>query len=170
MYMAVEYLHRLGHRRIVGIWAEAPMNMPIPKAQGFQRARDEFSLDTEECYGILDADQFVNGYLLAKNLIASGKEFTAVIGRNDLVALGAMKALKEAGKSVPGDVSVVGYNDTNYAKYSDPALTSVRTPIAESGLRAVEELMALLNGRKKPFSMLELSTEIAVRESTSPKI
>ena len=106
-----------------------------------------------EWLGRLSPDQFENGYLLTKRAVQSGVRFTAIFARNDFLAVGAITALREAGIFIPNGVSIVGYNDTILAHCSE--LTSVRTPIAEAGTRAVERLIRLIEGEvEEPCGML----------------
>jgi LacI family transcriptional regulator len=95
--------------------------------------------------------------------------FTAVFAANDLSAIGAMTALREHGLQVPGDVSVVGFDDIHVASYTSPKLTTVRQPIYDMG-RAAAKL--LIDARRKKLSLRDKTTifdgELVVRESTGP--
>jgi DNA-binding LacI/PurR family transcriptional regulator len=100
--------------------------------------------------------------------LRSGQPFTALVARNDFLALGALRALREAGRRVPEDVSVIGYTDSIHALCSDPALTSVRTPIAEAGEIAVERLLRAIEEGESSFEGTILPTSLTVRESCAP--
>jgi DNA-binding LacI/PurR family transcriptional regulator len=115
-----------------------------------------------------DGAQCENGYLATQTLIQEGVPFTAIVARNDFLALGALRALKEAGLSVPQNVSVVGYTDSIHAVCADPPLTSVRTPIAEAGEIAVERLIRSIEDRESTFEGTMLPTTLEVRQSSAP--
>jgi LacI family transcriptional regulator len=106
--------------------------------------------------------QFENGYLLTRDAIRAGEAFTAILARKHFLAVGALSALRESGLAVPGDVSVVGYNDTILAHCS--ALSSVRTPIAEAGAMAAEHLVRPIEGEEAPYPGALLETSLTVRK------
>jgi LacI family transcriptional regulator len=93
--------------------------------------------------------------------------FDAVFVASDVVALGAIGALREAGRHVPDDVSVVGFDDIPLAGYFDPPLTTVRLPAYELGQAAGRALLARIADRAMPSRTL-LPTELIVRASTAP--
>jgi LacI family transcriptional regulator len=121
-----------------------------------------------ECMGQRSPDQFDNGYLLTQEFLREGGEATAIFARNDFLALGAMRALREAGLRVPQDISVIGYNDTILARCADPPLTSVRTPIAQAGSLAVERLIQAIEEKETRFPGVMLPTSITERASCAP--
>ncbi|WP_431279367.1 LacI family DNA-binding transcriptional regulator [Leifsonia poae] len=99
--------------------------------------------------------------------IAADRSITAVLAINDVMALGLMKALDDHGLSVPGDVSVVGFDDRDESAYFRPALTTVRLDFTEVGRRAVESVLRTLRG--EPAEIIPLiHPELKVRESTGP--
>jgi LacI family transcriptional regulator len=107
------------------------------------------------------------GYQCAKSLLASGVPFTALLAFNDLTALGAMRALHEAGRRVPEDVSVVGFDDAKAAAYSIPGLTTLRQPLREMGALAGEHLLQLIDANLLMSDDITLEPELVVRESTA---
>lgn len=116
-------------------------------------------------YGNWDA---TSGYECGRR-IAADPTVTAVFVANDYMALGVIKALKEAGRSVPADVSVVGYDDSPEAEFIDPPLTTIHQDFQALGARAFEMLAAQING--DPFDSGLLSApemNLIVRESTAP--
>lgn len=99
--------------------------------------------------------------------IAADRSITAVLAINDVMALGVMKALEDRGISVPGDVSVVGFDDRDEAAYFRPALTTVRLDFTEVGRRAVESVLRALRG-EAPATIPLIQPELIVRDSTGP--
>jgi len=91
---------------------------------------------------------------------------SAVFAHNDLLAIGAMAAIRDAGLRCPHDVSVVGYNDTPLTGYLDPPLTTVRFPAAQLGRVAADTVLAMLGGAEPPL-VLALEPQLVVRQSTA---
>ena len=103
------------------------------------------------------------GYAAARELMRRGAIFDAVFGASDLIAIGAMRALSEAGLDVPGDVAVVGFDDIPAARITTPALTTVRQDTVRAGELLVETLVSLVDGH--PAQSQRLPTELVVRRS-----
>ena len=102
-------------------------------------------------------------------LLEKTRDFTAVFCFNDIAAIGAIRALRDAGLSVPGDVSVVGFDDIQSAAYSTPSLTTVRQPLAAMGKRGALVLLQRIEDPKKEFpSEIVMEPELVLRESTAP--
>ncbi|AUG81871.1 Putative LacI family transcriptional regulator [Kitasatospora sp. MMS16-BH015] len=100
--------------------------------------------------------------------IARLEEVTAVFCANDHMALGLLRALHEAGRSVPGDISVAGFDDIPEAAYFIPPLTTVRQDFGELGRRALELLVAELGGTAHPATRVQIAPELVLRRSTAP--
>lgn len=171
--VALRHLYQLGHRQLAFIkgqdfssdtairWANIQMaarqlHLPVISSLVAQLEGDSPSPDV--------------GYRAAKKLIASGKPFTALFSFNDISAMGAIQALREAGMSVPDHVSVVGFDDIQSAAYQNPGLTTVRQPLREMGRTAAETVLRRI---KRPDSELHrpermVEPELIIRETTSP--
>ena len=108
------------------------------------------------------------GYSATKQLLAGGAKFTALFAFNDVSAIGAIRALNDAGLRVPDDVSVLGFDDIYGDAFHNPALTTIRQPLFEMGSLAAVTILNRLNGSKHEF-LPELSVEptLIVRKSTS---
>jgi LacI family transcriptional regulator len=109
------------------------------------------------------------GYGVTRKLLAAGEAFTALFAFNDISAIGAIRALREAGRRVPEDVSVVGFDDIQSAAFQNPALTTVRQPLREMGVIAAETLLRRINAPSKtPYpKAITVEPELIVRESTA---
>ena len=105
------------------------------------------------------------GHRAAADLLARGAEFDAIFAASDLIAIGAMRALAEAGRSVPGDVAVVGFDDIPAASLTRPPLTTVMQDMRGAGERLVDTLLADIEGRQRPDP--RLPTRLVVRESSA---
>jgi LacI family transcriptional regulator len=104
-----------------------------------------------------------------QGLLEKTRDFSAIFCFNDIAAIGAIRALKDAGLSVPGDVSVVGFDDIQSAAYSTPSLTTVRQPLLEMGKRGAEILLERIANRETEHpSEIVMAPELVIRESTGP--
>jgi len=90
---------------------------------------------------------------------------TAVFAASDMLALGALAAAREKGLRVPEDISVAGFDDIDFAAFSDPPLTTVRVPASQMGETAVEVLMEMIEGHSEEVRQVSLGTELVIRES-----
>ncbi|HEY6401229.1 MAG TPA: substrate-binding domain-containing protein, partial [Blastocatellia bacterium] len=108
------------------------------------------------------------GYLATKRLLDKGEPFTALFAFNDISAIGAIRALREAGLIVPDDVSVIGFDDIPAAAYNYPALTTIKQPLREMGRLAAEHLLNhISNGAESEFpEEIMVEPELIVRQST----
>lgn len=164
---ATDHLLALGHR-VVGCIT----NAPFPYMSARER-RDGYRLAMREAGADLDENLVVEANFSA----ASGRRamatllerpgLTAVFVASDVVAFGAMAAIREAGLRVPDDVSVVGFDDIPLAAYFDPPLTTVRLPAHDLGLAVGAALLDRINGRPTEARTV-LPTELVVRASTAP--
>jgi LacI family transcriptional regulator len=111
---------------------------------------------------------FESGQAAIGRALADGTEFDAVFAHNDLSAAGALQALREAGRNVPEEVAVVGFDDVSLASYTVPPLTTVRQPLREMGAAAAGLLMARLAGEPFPGEPAVIPTSLVVRSSTGP--
>ena len=109
------------------------------------------------------------GYKPMQALLERTREFTAIFCFNDIAAIGAIRALKDAGLSVPGDVSVVGFDDIQSAEYATPSLTTVRQPLVEMGRRGAQVLLERIAASNKDLpTEIVMAPELIARESTGP--
>ena len=100
-----------------------------------------------------------------QSLLMESQQPDAVFGMNDMMALGALRAILDAGLRIPEDMAVVGYDDMRFAEFTNPALTTVRAPEVELGHVAGEMLIDLIHGRSIPERQVLLETQLIVRDS-----
>ncbi|MFE5797745.1 LacI family DNA-binding transcriptional regulator [Streptomyces sp. NPDC056503] len=105
------------------------------------------------------------GRRAVERALAQGVAFDAVFAHNDLIAAGALRALRASGRAVPDDVAVVGFDDLPMARHTEPALTTVRQPMREMGRAAARLLLSGLGGAALPDEPLVIPTELVVRDS-----
>jgi DNA-binding LacI/PurR family transcriptional regulator len=170
--IALSHLHALGHTRI------AMMKGPeiIPDSE----FRWSAILEVARSYGIsADPDLLMripayngspeSGYQPVKELLARTRDFTAIFCFNDIAAFGAIRALKDAGLSVPEDISVIGFDDILGASYHTPSLTTVRQPLEEMGREGTRILLERIANPEQEFTPeVVLQPQLIVRESTGP--
>src|SRR5579871_6353361 len=179
--LAIAHLYDLGHRRIAIL--RGPRAIPDSEFrwESSQQVAREMDLKLDPALIIrIDAAGWSTktgqhpmapeiGYKPVQSLLERTRDFTAVFCFNDISAIGAMRALKEAGLRVPEDVSVVGFDDILSAAYATPSLTTVRQPLTEMGKRGAQILLDRIGDREKEFpAEVVMSPELVVRESTGP--
>jgi LacI family transcriptional regulator len=162
-YMATNHLLRLGCRRVATIMGPLNTTGGLDRRTGYLNALNAYGITADE--RLMDEGDFTEagGYLAMQRLLAVRPE--AVFVASDTMALGAMRALREAGFAVPGDVAVVGFDDLPPATISDPPLTTVRQPIRRTGALVVETLLDILERGVEPARRLVLPTELVIRET-----
>jgi LacI family transcriptional regulator len=165
---AVEHLAHLGHRKLAHL-AMRTVSTGEQRYLGFLDATADLGLEVDPAL-IPEARTYseAEGARCTREIIASGHEFTAVVAGNDLMALGCIDALREAGLDCPGDVSVVGFNDMDWSERFNPPLTTVRLPHRELGEEAARLLLERLADPDLPPREVVLPTELVVRGSTAP--
>lgn len=166
--IAVDHLIELGHRRIACI-TNAPLSYTAAADRqiGYREALSAAGLGVDDGL-VAEGDYDAASGHEAMNRILERATPDAVFVASDVVALGAIGALRQAGLRVPDDVSVVGFDDIPLAAYFDPSLTTVRLPAHELGMAAGEALLDVIYGRVAPLRTL-LATQLIVRSSTAPR-
>jgi DNA-binding LacI/PurR family transcriptional regulator len=178
---ALAHLYQLGHRRIAVM--RGPRAIPDSEFrwESIQEVAMEMDLKIDPNLVIrIDSDGWSMktgyhpmapeiGYKPMSALLKKTTDFTAIFCFNDIGAIGAIRALKDAGLSVPGDVSVVGFYDIQSAAYATPSLTTVRQPLREMGKRGAQVLLERIADREKAFPReIVMTPELVARESTGP--
>ncbi|WP_433241909.1 LacI family DNA-binding transcriptional regulator [Streptosporangium sp. CA-135522] len=155
---AVRHLVEQGRRRIATIAGPQDMIAGLDRLAGYRNV-----LRDSDRRSIIAVGDFTreSGAVAMRQLLADDPGLDAVFVANDLMALGALRTLRRAGREVPGDVAVVGFDDIPAAAYAEPPLTTVRQPTVEMGRRLAR---MLLDTRER--ASVVLPTELVVREST----
>lgn len=164
----VAHLAALGHRRVAHIAGPSSTTTGAERWAGFTDAARAHGLATDKRL-LIEAEAFSEaaGYAATRTLLARGNALTAIFAANDLIAIGALAAIREAGLRVPDDISIVGFNDIPLAGLLEPALTTVRVPQLEMGRGAAELLVARLEGRQAGPCRVILPTTLIVRASSA---
>ena len=160
---ATTHLIELGHRNIVHISGPKGWFESTTRAAGYTSTMLTSNLIPQ----VIDGDwEISTGYRIGRELDVMGKGITAMFIANDRMALGFMRAMREKGVNIPGDLSIVGFDDLDETAYWSPPLTTLRQDFKELGSRAMELLMGEIAG--KPTKKMErLIPDLIVRQSTT---
>ena len=168
-YDAVSYLIGLGHRRIATIAGPQTVTTGAERLSGFRAALDAAGIVVPGDYVRFGDFRQGTGYDHARHLLELEPRPTAVFVSNNLMTLGAMIAFNEAGVAIPRDLSMIGFDDVDWARLSSPKLTVVRQPAREVGVDSAELLLKRVSERDTTRRRTVLLTpELVVRESTAP--
>jgi LacI family transcriptional regulator len=167
-HTAVTHLVRLGRRRIALITGSSSSLAAEDRKQGYLNALRERRVWTDESLIIYGDFTETSGYEAMQRLLPHQPD--AVFVASDSMALGAMRALREAEKRVPDEVAVVGFDDMPQAATADPPLTTIRQPIQRAGVLAVEMLIDILENGTEPARRIILPTELVIRASCGSQL
>ena len=175
--MAMRHLCELGHRSIAVIRGPEELFDSLPRWTGVRKAAAEagIRIDPRLVFQLPNSvdpfSGFEGGLHFARQMLASGRRFTAVLAFDDLTALGVVRGLSEVGLRVPEDCSVLGFDDVLPAVVSTPAITTIRQPLKEMGLQAAEWALRALEKREQGAGINLQShkavPELVVRMSSS---
>lgn len=157
----VDYLHQLGHRAICYLGE----TVDEQRYQAFLDSMHAIGVEHPEELAVDAPFSPAGGYGAVHRLLQDGKEFTAILCANDMLAVGALKALKEHRFRVPKDVSLIGINDMETSRYLDPMLTTVAIPMHEMGLHVAKMLIDRIQGGHTAPVKLILPSTLICRES-----
>ena len=166
---AVSYLVTLGHQDIAFVGGPPASPICIDREQGYRLALQRAQLPAHPALAVAGDFSVEAGERAIERLLAQGAAFSAVFCANDEMAIGAMRALGAHGMRVPEDVSVVGFDDIRFARYTSPALTTIAQPKHALGREATTMLIELLNDPEVPPRKRVLSADLIVRGSTAPR-
>lgn len=167
VWQALAHLQQRGHRRVALLAGPRGTRYAERRIRAYRSGLATFGLVDDPALVHATDDSREGGERAAAELLAGGARFSAILADNDLVALGAVRALEAAGRVVPRDVSVVGFDDTPLAALARPALTTVRQPTRRLGALAFEALLACMRG--EGASSARLATQLVVRDSTAER-
>ena len=165
---AIEHLLELGHRRIGAIAGAPGWYATEERLLGFRAALAGAGMLLDPELVVYSDWRMPRGIEAAEHLLSLRDPPTAIFGFNDNVAIGALHAAHARGLTIPDDLSVVGFDDTELATIVTPQLTSVSQPLAEMGRMGVSLLLRILEGQRVDAMRMELSTKLVVRNSTGP--
>ena len=163
-FAATEHLIGLGRKRIV-ILGDTSQRHPefASRYAGYAKALTQSGLDLAPELNVYADNTEDRGYEAMRALLSSDLSFDAVFAVTDVLAIGAMRALMDAGKRVPDDVGVVGFDDLPHAAFVTPALTTVQQNIREAGEGLVNAIAGLIEG--EPVESIQMAPRLIVRDS-----
>lgn len=163
---AMAYLLEQGHRKIRLLLGPAHIPMYASNLRGCREALEVYGLELRR-EDILSGDYFAeSGYRAVKAALETGDGFTAILAANDQMAIGAMKAVKEAGKRIPQDIAVIGADGIYVTTLIQPSLTTVELPRYEMGYRAGKLLAEMIQEPKTSGQHIQLEGKLVIRSST----
>ena len=176
-YLVMQHLYDLGHRRIAVIRGPAGLSDSKRRWEGIQRfaAEHGLAIDPACVRELADAQDPISGFeggiALTEDLVRAGAPFTAIAAFDDLTALGAVRGLIRAGRRVPQECSVIGFDDVPPALLSTPGITTIRQPMEEMGKLAAEFVLDSILNPKEPHEdgpvVRMLAPSLVLRDSTT---
>jgi LacI family repressor for deo operon, udp, cdd, tsx, nupC, and nupG len=163
---ATRHLLELGHRRIAVITGDIASTSSRDRLRGFRRALQQAGVKPDERCVVEGAYSLTAGEHAAAQLLLLKQRPTAIFCFSDDIALGCMYTLRQNGFEVPGDISVMGFDDIPFARYSAPPLTTVAQPTAEIGAACATLLLDQIDGRPAAKKRHILPHRLVVRDST----
>ncbi len=167
VFAAASYLASLGHRRIAFLGGEAGVGITHERLDAYRLALDALGLERDEALVSLSDYYASDGYRAARALLERKTPFTAALAMNDSVALGAVRALRDASLSVPEDVSVISCDRFPLADYAVPRLSGIEQHNEIFGRFVINALFGAMQGERGPI-LLEHRPELIIAESCAP--
>jgi DNA-binding LacI/PurR family transcriptional regulator len=167
-YAATRHLLQMGHRYLAVITGPLHLTNASERLKGFRRALVEARVSIESEYIQEARFDRLSGYQAALRLLRMVPRPTAIFACNDLMALGVFLAARELNVACPDELSIVGFDNLDFAEFTAPALTTVHQPGYQLGATAARLLLERIDGLKHRAKKLVLQTELKIRNSTAP--
>ncbi len=165
-YEVVEYLIQKGHTKIAMISGEKDeMNAGIPRIKGYQRALENYKIAFRKEYLIEGNYTFLSGYEKGKQILTLAEKPTAIFAASDAMAIGAEKALLEAGVRIPDEIAIFGFDGLDFAEYVHPSLSTVVQPRYDMGVLAMRRMLEFFTQKEKKEPKIIMKHQLVVRES-----
>lgn len=166
-FTAVEHLIDGGHRKIGFIGGSPNVTSSIDRKRGYLSALEKHGLEFLPRYERIGYFNMNSGYKAMDELLDTNPDITAVFSANDFMALGAIKAVKDRGMNVPGDIAVVGFDNQDFTEYVEPSITTVKKPRTLMGRLASEKMIDMIEGVGEKYEGIVLPTELIIRASST---
>jgi len=167
-YDAVKHLLALGHARIACVTTAFAVGRKLGRLRGYRKALAEHGIEFDETLVRSCGTQLADGYKVTKEILAMKDRPSAIFMQCDLLAMGAFSAIREEGLKVPDDISLVGFDDINFAPYLESPLTTVAHPKEKVAMALVETLMNRIENRDIEPRHIVVTPELIVRKSSGP--
>lgn len=165
-FEAVNYLINNGYRKITFICGPLSTKTSLDRLNGYRKALEQNNITFDSSLVLEGEYKGSWGEKAINKLLDNKIPFDAVFCANDIIALSAMKSLKESGLNIPNDVGVLGYDDIYMAKLTEPSLSTVRQPNYKMGYEAVKLLVGIIENGAPENTLINLNTELIIRKST----
>ncbi len=164
---ATRHLLNLGHRRIGIVAGTGVLMATRARVAGFRSAMEVAGVPVDESLVFTNAQTEEASPDAALQLLDRPDRATAIFATSDVKALGVYEAARVLGLAVPGDVSVVGYDDLQFARWAGPPLTTIRQQLTEMAMEGVRMVLGRREDPERPVARIELATSLVVRDSTA---
>jgi LacI family transcriptional regulator len=168
-WLATQHLLELGHHRIGCIVGPEDIASSVERVSGYHQALSAHNLPVDEQLVIRGDFRYESGYAAGGRLLSLDDPPTAIFACNDLMAVGAMTKALEIGLSVPGDLSVIGFDDIRPAVYANPPITTIKQPKYEMGVASTALLLSRMRDSNRTPQQQVLETSLVIRQSTAPR-
>lgn len=165
---AVNYLTSVGHKHIAQMVGDPNSALTKFRVQGYQQALRRAGIAVNPAYTVAGEHSFATGARAMTALLSLPNPPTAVFCHSDVMAIGAMRQAKRLGFRIPKDISIIGFDNIQFAEVCDPALTTVSQPRYEIGRQAMLVLLNILKGNEVRAGSRLLDATLVVRESVAP--
>lgn len=169
--LSLRHLHQLGHRHVAFMRGQPFSSDSDDRWRSIVAVAKELALEIRPELTIQLEKDLTSpelGYPVVQQLLQHRSRFTAIVSFNDIAAIGAIRALRDANLRVPEDVSIVGFDDINVAAYHTPRLTTIRQPLHDMGETAARILLQRMQGFKDYPEEFAVPPELIIRETTAP--
>ena len=167
--LAARHLIDLGHRRIAYLTGDRDMNSHAPRLAGFKAALQKAAIEIPDEWKVTSRFDGSLARAQTRELLSLPDAPTAICAGNDAIAIGVLEAARELGIAVPGELSIVGFDDAPAAQMASPQLTTIRQPLQEIGQTAIQILIGCVREPANcPRTTQLLKPELIVRGSTAP--
>ena len=164
-FLATEYLIKKGHKRIALIDGFLYKSPAKGRLEGYKKALKKYGISMDDALVSVGDIDVKDGYERAKQLFEKELDFTAIFAYNDMMAFGAMQAIREKRLRIPEDIGLVGYDDIPFCSLMNPALTTIRLKKQELGIESVKLLLSHINGNRKKPKKIMLDVDIIARKT-----
>ena len=164
-FLATEYLIKKGHKRIALINGFLHKSPARGRLEGYKKALKKYGIPMDDVLVSVGDIDVKDGYERTRQLFENELDFAAVFTYNDMMAFGAMRAIKEKGLRIPEDIGLVGYDDIPFSSLISPPLTTIRLKKQDLGVESVKLLLSRINGIRKKTKKIMLDVELVIRET-----
>ncbi len=166
VYSATEHLIKRGHSKIAYISGGDIVSTAKHRFNGYFDALKQYALPYSKDLTLFGSFTLESGYELTKQILIKNPQVTAILLGSDIMAIGAMKAIREMKKSIPKDVAVVGFDNIQICTALESALTTVQQPIYEMGEKAASVLIQIINGSVFEQNIFRIQPRLIIRDSS----